>query len=186
MTGRYEREYVATRVVGRERWSNGYPHTVAGPRDCSVRLLRIPRYNKRSWARVLGSTLAAEVVESGATLSCTGAKSALGQCGGEARPMLQRAMYVRGDCENARSPAPVQCRRAASIVIRTCAPKILFPEATRGPWSRRVIPLTQAGHGRSYVVRATASASRAITRIVVSGLHEYTRSRARRAAERSA
>ena len=58
-----------------------------------------------------------------------------------ARPMLQRAKYGRGDCENARSPAPVQGRHAASIVIRTRAPKILFPEATRGPQPSSAAPL---------------------------------------------
>ena len=70
--------------------------------------------------------------------------------------MLQRTKYGRGDCENARSPAPVQRQHAASVVVRTRAAKILFPEATRGPQPSSAAPLTQAGHGRTYVVRATA------------------------------
>ena len=60
--------------------------------------------------------------------------------------MLQCAMYVRGVCENARSSAPVQCKHAASIVTRTRAPKILFPEATCGPQPSSAAPLTQAGN----------------------------------------
>jgi len=47
--------------------------------------------------------------------------------------MLQRTKYKRGDCTNARSPAPIQRHHAANIFIRTDAPKILFPEATRDP-----------------------------------------------------
>ena len=70
--------------------------------------------------------------------------------------MLQRAKYERGDCDNARSPAPLQCRHAASIVRRARAAKILFPEATRGPRPSSATQLIQAGHGRTYVVRATA------------------------------
>ena len=98
--------------------------------------------------------------------------------------MLQRAEYGRGDCENARSPAPVQCRHAASIVIRARAAKILFPEATRGHG-----PAAQphsARRERPHLPRTCACSSwRAITRRAVSGLNKYARRRTRRAAARS-
>jgi hypothetical protein len=142
---------VTERVFGRERCGNGYSHTrtiwLAPARHA---LLRIPRYRNSCWSRVLENTLAAAKVVNRATWSClAGARrprpALRPLCGGEARPMLQRAEYGRGDCENARSPAPVQCRHAASIVIRARAAKILFPEATRGPRPSSAAPLSQAG-----------------------------------------
>ena len=91
--------------------------------------------------------------------------------------MLQRTKYGRGDCENARSPAPVQCRHAASVVVRTRAAKILFPEATRGPQPSSAAPLTQAGHGRTFPRTRDCSSRRAITPKAVSGLDKYARGR---------
>ena len=55
-----------------------------------------------------------------------------------------------------RSPASTVCRRAASIVVRTRAAKILFPEATRGPWPSSAAPLNRWRTAAPCPERATA------------------------------
>jgi len=71
--------------------------------------------------------------------------------------MLQRTKCERGDCTNARSPAPVQRRHAASI-IRTRAARILFIEATRGPRPMSAAQLTQAKRGTAALPSGSATA----------------------------
>ena len=98
--------------------------------------------------------------------------------------MLHRTKFERGDCGAACSPAPVQCRHAASIDIRTNAAKILFIEATRGSRPSSAAPLKQERHSRTFHCSHDCTYERVVVRSVVYGRPKYTRGRACRAAVR--